>query len=104
MLLVAATAVTIAMGDYIEAGAILVVIVINAAIGFFTEWTAANALSALQKQSVRVAHVVREGKESEIPAAELVQGDLVILRRMDIMAIDAAMPLNSRMTAPRWVY
>ena len=48
------------------------VIFINAAIGFFTEWTAANALSALQKQSVRVAHVVREGKESEIPAAELV--------------------------------
>lgn len=79
LLLVAATAIAIAMGDYIEAGAILVVIVINAAIGFFTEWTAAKALSALQKQSVAVAHVVREGKESEIPAAELVRGDLVIL-------------------------
>lgn len=79
LLLVAATVIAIAMGDYVEAGAILVVIVINAAIGFFTEWTAANALSALQKQSVAVAHVVREGKESEIPAAELVQGDLVIL-------------------------
>ena len=79
LLLVAATVIAIAMGDYIESAAILVVIVINAAIGFFTEWTAANALSALQKQSVAVAHVVREGNESEIPAAELVQGDLVIL-------------------------
>ncbi len=54
-------------------------IVINAAIGFFTEWKAAHALSALQKQSVRLAHVVRDGKESEIPAAELVCGSLVVL-------------------------
>jgi Ca2+-transporting ATPase len=67
------------MGDHVEAIAILVVIVINAAIGFFTEWKAAHALSALQKQSVRLAHVVRDGKESEIPAAELVSGDLVVL-------------------------
>jgi Ca2+-transporting ATPase len=79
LLLAAATAIAIAMGDYVEAIAILVVIVINAAIGFFTEWKAAHALSALQKQAVRHAHVVRDGKESEIPAAELVCGDLVIL-------------------------
>lgn len=79
LLLAAATAIAFAMGDHMEAIAILVVIVINAAIGFFTEWKAAHALSALQKQSVRLAHVVRDGKESEIPAAELVCGDLVVL-------------------------
>ena len=79
VLLVAATAIAFAMGDNVEAIAILIVIAINAAIGFFTEWKAVHALSALQKQSVRVAHVIRDGKESEIPAAELVQGDLVIL-------------------------
>ena len=50
-LLVAATAISFAMGDRIEAGAILVVIMINAAIGFLTEWKAERALSALQKQS-----------------------------------------------------
>ena len=60
-LLVAATAIAFAMGDNIEAVAILVVIIINAAIGFLTEWKAEQALSALQKQSVRVAHVIREG-------------------------------------------
>ncbi len=79
LLLAAATAIAFAMGDQIEAIAILVVIVINAAIGFFTEWKAAHALSALQKQSVSVAHVVRDGKEGEIAAAELVLGDLVVL-------------------------
>lgn len=78
-LLVAATAIAFAMGESIEAIAILVVIVLNAGIGFFTEWKAEQSLSALQKQSVRVAHVIRDGTEREIPAAELVPGDLVVL-------------------------
>ena len=79
LLLVAAAGVAFAMGDHIEAGAILVVIVLNATIGFLTEWKAEQALTALQKQTVRVAHVVRDGAEREIPAAELVPGDLIVL-------------------------
>ncbi|MGB4712324.1 MAG: cation-transporting P-type ATPase [Fuerstiella sp.] len=78
-LLLAATAIAFAMGDNIEAVAILVVIVINAAIGFLTEWKAQQALTALQKQSVSVAQVIRGGTAREIPAAELVPGDLVVL-------------------------
>jgi len=78
-LLVAATVIAVVMGDIIEAAAILVVIVLNAAIGFFTEWKAQRALSALQKQAVSMAHVMRDGAEGEIPAAELVPGDLVVL-------------------------
>ncbi len=89
-LLVAATAIAFAMGDNIEAVAILVVIVLNAGIGFFTEWKAAQALSALQKQAVRVAHVMRDGAASEIPAAELVPGDLVVL------AAGARVPADGR--------
>ena len=78
-LLIAATVIAFAMGENLEGVAILVVIVINAAIGFLTEWKAEQALSALQKQSVRVAHVIRGGVQGEIPAAELVPGDLVVL-------------------------
>jgi Ca2+-transporting ATPase len=78
-LLVAATVIAVVMGDIIEAAAILVVIVLNAAIGFFTEWKAQRALSALQKQAVPVAHVIRDGAENEIPAADLVPGDVVVL-------------------------
>ena len=89
-LLVAATAIAFAMGDNIEALAILVVIIINAAIGFLTEWKAEQALSALQKQSVRVAHVIREGAEHEIPAADLVPGDLIVL------AAGARVPADGR--------
>ena len=89
-LLVAATAIAFAMGEMLEAVAILVVIVLNAGIGFFTEWKAARALSALQKQSVRVAHVIRDGTENEIPAVELVPGDLIVL------AAGARVPADGR--------
>ena len=89
-LLVAATAIAFAMGETLEAIAILVVIVINSAIGFFTEWKAQRALSALQKQAVRVAHVIRDGAENEIPAADLVPGDLIVL------AAGARVPADGR--------
>jgi Ca2+-transporting ATPase len=89
-LLVGATAIAFALGENIEAIDILVVIVLNAAIGFFTEWKAAQALSALQKQAVRVAHVIRDGVQSEIPAAELVPGDLIVL------AAGARVPADGR--------
>ncbi len=89
-LLVAATAIAFAMGEIIEAVAILVVIVLNAGIGFFTEWKAAQALSALQKQSVQLAHVIRDGAENEIPASELVPGDVIVL------AAGARVPADGR--------
>jgi Ca2+-transporting ATPase len=90
VLLIAATVIAFAMDETIEAVAILVVIILNAGIGFLTEWKAEVALSALQKQTVRVAHVIREGTQSEIPAAELVPGDLVIL------AAGARVPADGR--------
>jgi len=89
-LLVAATVIAFVMGENIEAVAIVVVIVLNTVIGFFTEWKAEQALSALQKQSVRVAHVIRDGAEREIPAAELVPGDLIVL------AAGARVPADGR--------
>lgn len=66
------------------------VIVVNAAIELFTEWEAEQALSALQKQSVRVTHVIRDSAESEIPAADLVPGDLIVL------AAGARVPADGR--------
>jgi Ca2+-transporting ATPase len=68
-LLVIAGGVALAMGDAIEAVAILVVIVLNAVVGFATEWRAEHALTALQRQAVAKARVIREAKEREIAAA-----------------------------------
>ncbi len=90
LLLLAATAVAFALGETIEAGAILIVIVLNAVIGFLTEWKAEVTLSALQHQTVPVAHVVRDGAAHQIPAADLVPGDLVVL------AAGARVPADGR--------
>ncbi|MEN9577602.1 MAG: hypothetical protein RJA70_611 [Pseudomonadota bacterium] len=87
-LLVAAAGIALLLGETTEAGAILVVIALNAAIGFFTEWKAARALHALRNESEAFARVVREGKERQIPAEQLVLGDLVLLAEGDRVPAD----------------
>ena len=78
-LLLAAAGIAFALGNVAEAIAILAVILINAAIGFATEYKAASALAGLRKQAVSVARVMREGAERQIPEEELVPGDIVLL-------------------------
>ncbi|QEL16802.1 cation-translocating P-type ATPase [Limnoglobus roseus] len=78
-LLAVATGVAFALGDNIEAVAVLVVLVLNAVVGFLTEWSAEQSLTALQRQAVPTARVTRGGMDREIPAAELVPGDIVLL-------------------------
>ena len=87
-LLVAAAGVALALGEVVEAIAILVVIVLNALIGFATEWKAASALAGLRKQSVPVARVVRDGAERQLAAEELVPGDIVLLSAGDRVPAD----------------
>ena len=78
-LLVGVSVVAFALGENLKAVAVLVVIVLNSAVGFLTEWRAERALTALQQQAVPTAHVVRAGVERALPAAELAPGDIVIL-------------------------
>jgi P-type Ca2+ transporter type 2C len=96
-LLVVATGVAVALGDYTEAVAILVVIVVNAAIGFFTEWQAAKALDGLRKQATSVARVVRDGQERQIPAESLVTGDVVLLHAGDRVPADGRVIEQARL-------
>lgn len=96
-LLVVAGGVAIALGDFLEASAILVVIVMNAIIGFLTEWKAAKALEELRQQAVSVARVVRDGAEAQIPATDLVPGDLVLLFAGDRVPADGRVIEQARL-------
>ncbi len=96
-LLVAAGGVAIALGDTVEAVAIFIVIVLNAAIGFVTEWKAASALEGLRKQAVSVARVRRDGAEHELPAGELVPGDTVLLAAGDRVPADGRVIEQARL-------
>ncbi len=87
-LLVVAGGIALALGQNIEAVAIAVVIVLNAAIGFATEHKAASALARLRADAVQLARVRRDGHERELPAAALVPGDVVLVAAGDRVPAD----------------
>lgn len=99
VLLLVAASLAFLLGDTIEAFAILVVILINAAIGFATEWRAAMALEGLRRQSVSVARVRRDDEERQIPASELVPGDVVLLTAGDRVPADGRLTELARLQA-----
>ena len=67
---------------------ILVLLLFNAAIGFWEEFKASNALDALKSQLALKARALRDGSWSEVEAAELVPGDIIRIRLGDIIPAD----------------
>ena len=96
-LLAIAAAVAWATGDTAEAIAIAIVLIINAAVGFATEWQAGRALEALRRQSHTTSRVRRNGFETTIDAEELVPGDVVVLNAGDRVPADARLLLALRL-------
>lgn len=88
-LLFFAVAVTFYFQNWIESIAILVVIVVNALIGFLMELQARNSMNALKKMDVILSRVIRDGKLQEIPSEKIVPGDLIFLEAGDIISGDA---------------
>jgi len=88
-LLVVATVVSAAIGESLEAAAIGLIVVLNAALGFFQEAAAERAIRSLRSAFPRAASVVRDGREQQVPAEELVTGDVVVLREGDAVPADA---------------
>lgn len=77
--LIVAAAVSIFLGEYSDAIIIGVVVMLNAAVGVLQEGKARKALESLKKLTSPKAFVIRDGRRLELPAAELVRGDLVWL-------------------------
>jgi Ca2+-transporting ATPase len=88
-LLAAAALVAWVTSDMIEAIAIVVVLLINALVGFITEWQAGRALEALRRQTRMTTRVRRDGTEITVDAEDLVPGDIIILNAGDSVPADA---------------
>ena len=84
-----ASAVSAAIGEQLEAAVIAAIVVLNAVLGFFQEAGAERAVLALRSSVQPTAAVVRDGREHQVPAEELVPGDLVVLREGDRVPADA---------------
>ena len=87
-ILLVAGGVTAALQEYIDAGVIFAVVLVNAVIGFLQEGKAARALEALAKMTVTQARVVRSGEVLSVPSSELVPGDIVMLQSGDKVPAD----------------
>lgn len=78
-ILIVSAVITTILGEYIDTGVIVAVLIINATVGYFQEYKAETSIKALKKMVVTKTRVIRDGKGYEIPSEELVPGDIVVL-------------------------
>ncbi|RIK55223.1 MAG: ATPase, partial [Chloroflexi bacterium] len=88
ILLIVASLISALLGDWVEAGAIMLIVVLNAVLGVVQERRAEEALAALKKLASPEAQVLRDGSRQSIPAAELVPGDVVFLEAGNYVPAD----------------
>lgn len=87
-ILLIAGAIKAFLGEWVNAGVIWGVTIINAIIGFIQESKAENAIAALASSVQTAATVVRDGQKLQVPSTELVPGDLVLLGSGDKVPAD----------------
>jgi Ca2+-transporting ATPase len=98
-LLAAAALMSFLLGDIAEGGAIIVVLLLNGAIGFFTELRAARSMEALMRIAEIKTRVRRDGQQRMIDAHGLVPGDVVILEAGDVVTADLRISQASNLQA-----
>jgi P-type Ca2+ transporter type 2C len=87
-LLAGAALVSVAIGGFLEAGAIMAVVALNGSIGFATERRAERTIRSLEGVVAATARVLRGGRELEIAAEAVVPGDIMILQRGMVVPAD----------------
>ena len=89
IILLIATALSAFLGEGIDAIAIAVIVLFAVGLGFVQEYRAERAIEALRQMAAPTAAVLRDGEEEEIPAREVVPGDVIVLRAGDKIPADA---------------
>ncbi len=88
LILVAATALSMALGDVTDGSIILVIVAASGALGFWQEHTAGQAVDALLAQVRVEAEVLRGGREISVSVGDMVVGDVLVLGAGDVVPAD----------------
>ncbi len=88
ILLIVASVISALLGDYVEAAAIMAIVVLNAILGIVQERRAEEALAALKKLAAPDAQVIRDAHRRTVPSYELVPGDIVFLEAGNFIPAD----------------
>jgi len=88
ILLIVASVISALLGDYVEAAAIMAIVVLNSVLGIVQEQRAEQALAALKKLAAPDAQVLRDGVRNSVPAYNLVPGDIVFLEAGNFIPAD----------------
>ena len=87
--LIGAAVISGLLEDWLDAAAILAIVLLNGILGFVQEFRAERSLVALRQMAVATARVIRDGVVRMLPARELVSGDLIVLEAGDRIPADA---------------
>jgi len=88
LVLLAAAAISMALGEFEDALAIAVIVTLNASIGFFQETRTERAIAALRNMATPSARVRRGGELQSLPSHQIVPGDIVLLEAGNIVPAD----------------
>jgi Ca2+-transporting ATPase len=89
IMLLIATAISFVIGEVIDALTIAAIVVLNSTVGFVQEYRSEKAIEAMKKLTAPKARVLRDGRETIIPAKDVVPGDILLLDAGDRVAADA---------------
>ncbi|MGH8633484.1 MAG: HAD-IC family P-type ATPase [Burkholderiales bacterium] len=88
IILIVAALIALALGEWVDSIAIMIIVALNAVVGVIQESKAEQALAALKKMAAPNAQVIRDGAETTIPGRELIPGDIVLLEAGNYVPAD----------------
>ncbi len=99
MILLGATVVSVFLGEISDAVTIILIVMLNAILGFVQEYRTEKTLEALKNMTAPVAKVLRDGKKINVPASDIVPDDIVFLETGDRVPADCVLLEVNRLFA-----